>query len=139
VRDDILELIDNSAPAALSSGLAGALRSLAAVCPIAVSFQAVGDLSAGDPLCLGLYLAVGEALTNAVKHSAASRVDLTLTVATDNARIRLQDNGIGGVTDVPQSISSRVRDLRGDARIESPPNQGTTVLITVPRPVGGVR
>ena len=53
VRTDILELIDSGTPAALSAGLAEALRSLAVISPISASFTADGDLPADDPLAVG--------------------------------------------------------------------------------------
>ena len=69
VRREVLDLVDSTAPAVLATGLAGALRSVAAISPIATTLDVAGDLPPDDPLTLGLYLAAGEAMTNAVKHS----------------------------------------------------------------------
>jgi signal transduction histidine kinase len=139
VRQEILELIDSSTPAALSAGLAGALRSLAAVGSITVLFDADGDLDPDDPLSLGLYLAAGEALANATKHSGAAEITMTLTAHSDTVRIMVQDNGIGGVDRVPASLAARVDDLPGHVRIDSPHGVGTTVLITATRAMVGAR
>ena len=119
VRSGVLDLVDSSAPAALSPGLADALRSLAAVCPIATTFTATGDLPGDDPLALGVYLAAGEAITNAVKHSRATNLRLSLVVTDDWVRLVLQDNGIGGVTQMPPSISHRIAGMAGRAEVES--------------------
>ena len=113
VRSDILELIDSGTPAALSAGLAEALRSLAVISPISASFHADGDLPADDPLATGLYLAIGEALTNAVKHSGATGITIVLAVDAETVRIVLQDNGIGGLRQVPPSLVQQGRHLPG--------------------------
>ena len=139
VHRDILELVDSSAPAALSAGLAGALRSIAVVCPVTASFAADGDLPPDDPMSLGLYLAAGEALTNAVKHSGGTGITMLLTVDPVIVRILVQDDGIGGVRDVPPGLAGRARDLQGSVEVESRPGRGTTVRITVPRTTGGTR
>lgn len=139
VHHDILELVDASTPAALSAGLAGALRSIAVVCPVAASFAADGDLPPDDPMSLGLYLAAGEALTNAVKHSGCTEITMLLTVDPATVRILVQDNGIGGVTDVPPSVAGRAGDLHGTVQVGSRPGRGTTVRVTVPRTTGGAR
>ena len=70
-------------------------------------------------MCLGLYLAAGEALTNAVKHSRCTEITLFLTVDTATVRVLVQDNGIGGVRQVPRSIAGRVEDLHGTVQVES--------------------
>jgi signal transduction histidine kinase len=139
VRSDILELIDSGTPAALSAGLAEALRSLAVINPISASFHADGDLPADDPLATSLYLAIGEALTNAVKHSGATGITIVLAVDAETARIVLQDNGIGGLRQVPPSLFHRVDTFQGSVRIHGLAGHGTTVTITAARAIGGGR
>src|SRR5664280_11468 len=135
---EILDLVDSTAPAALSPGLADALQSLAAVCPIATTFSVTDDLPGDDPLALGLYLAAGEAITNAVKHSRAIGLRLSLVVTDDRVRMVLQDNGIGGVTQVPPSISNRIAGMAGRAEVESQVGSGTVLRIQVLRSrIGG--
>jgi signal transduction histidine kinase len=96
-----------------------------------------GDVPPDDPLALGLYLAAGEAITNAVKHSSASMIEIALRA--DHARVGLllRDDGIGGVGEVPASVSSRIVRLAGTVRIESPIGKGTALHIDVPRPMTG--
>jgi len=134
VRREILALVDQATPAALADGLTGALHALATVCPISVLVDASGDLPADDPLALTLYLAAGEAITNAVKHSGAGLIRLQLCVRAAGADLRVSDDGIGGVADVPPSIASRVAALHGSVRITSPPLDGTVLDIRVRRP-----
>lgn len=137
VHSEVLELVDATAPAALSPGLAGGLSSLAAVCPIATTFEATGDLEGDDPLALGLYLAAGEAITNAVKHSGASGLRLSLVVSDELVRLVMRDNGVGGVAQVPPSICSRIEGMDGSAEVESRIGGGTLLRITVRRPRSG--
>ena len=51
VRREVLALVDSATPAALSRGLAAALRSFAAVCPINSSLNATGDVRVGRSPC----------------------------------------------------------------------------------------
>jgi signal transduction histidine kinase len=117
VRGEILALIDSATPAALSGGLAAALHALAAVCPISVVVDAVGDLPADDPLALNLYLAAGEAITNTVKHSAARAIAVYLLVSEHEVELAIGDNGSGNLATVPPSIASRVAAIVGEAAI----------------------
>jgi signal transduction histidine kinase len=71
-------------------------------------------------------------MANAVKHSRATYLRLSLAVTDDEARMTLQDNGIGGVVEVPGSIANRAAKMAGRARIDSPDGTGTVVKIEVP-------
>jgi signal transduction histidine kinase len=133
VRREILELVDATAPAVLSAGLAGALRSLAAVSPIPISLHADGDIAGSAPVALGLYLAAGEVIANAVKHAAATQIEIAMTVDAARVRILFQDNGIGGVDAVPKGLADRVAALPGRVQINSPRGAGTSVRIWVQR------
>ena len=86
-----------------------------------------------------MYLAAGEALTNAVKHSGATGITIVLAVDADTVRIVLRDNGIGGLRQVPPSLSSRVDTFRGSVQVHGLVGQGTTVTITAGRAIGGGR
>jgi signal transduction histidine kinase len=130
-RQDALALVDSSTPAALTLGLAGALSALAAGSPLSTTVQVLGDLPAADPAAGGLYLAATELVTNAAKHSGATRVDIGLTVAPSEVRLVVTDNGKGGVRGVPITVADRVRTMGGQARLDSPTGIGTTVQIEV--------
>ncbi|MDQ2852121.1 MAG: histidine kinase [Actinomycetota bacterium] len=134
VRREILALVDQATPAALAEGLAGALHALATVCPIPVFVDAEGDLTADDPLALTLYLAAGEAITNAVKHSGARLICVRLGVVAVGIDIRVSDDGIGSLAEVPPSIASRLVDVGGSASVASPPLGGTVLHMYVHRP-----
>ena len=88
------------------------------------------------------FLIFREALTNAIKHAKASRIDVVLEAVTSESLIlRIADDGVG--FDSVQALSSpaglglsmlreRAESIGGSARILSAPGKGTTVMITVP-------
>lgn len=128
---EVLTVLDAAGPAALSLGLSGALRSLAAVHPTPVTVRTVGDLPPDDPAAVGLYLAAAELVTNAAKHAGATGIDIELTVEPGGFRLSVRDDGIGGLPAVPAAVLDRVRTLGGDAQVASPVGRGTTVDIWV--------
>jgi signal transduction histidine kinase len=132
VRREILELLDATPPAALAAGLSGALRTLAATCPVPVVYDSSGDLPPSDPLALTLYLLAGEAVTNAVKHAAPTTIHLELRVTQAHVRMAIRDNGRGGLSSVAPSIARRVDGL-GSARLERGWGMGTAVAVEIPR------
>jgi Signal transduction histidine kinase len=86
---------------------------------------------------------IGESIANAVKHASASHIRLEIVQdrEMDLLRIEVEDDGIGLN---PEAIGSRsgrygligmrerVRLLGGTLRIDSEPNQGTTITVEVP-------
>jgi two-component system, NarL family, sensor histidine kinase DevS len=82
---------------------------------------------------------VMEGLSNAVRHSGADRIWISLA-ADDHHRLELTiaDNGRGLPAVTPRSglvnIERRARLLDGTFRIESAPGQGTQLVWNVPLP-----
>ncbi|MEI9960327.1 MAG: ATP-binding protein [Limisphaerales bacterium] len=83
-----------------------------------------------------------EALTNVIKHSRATAVNIQLEFQPQQVILRIQDNGRGFI---PQEavgpneghfgllgISERVKRLGGQFDIVSAPEQGTIVQIEIP-------
>ena len=88
----------------------------------------------------GLFLAVREALNNAVKHSAAREILLRLRAADHRLEIELRDDG-RGFDAAAQHDGEGLRNLRermialgGEARIESMAGAGTSVRLSLPLP-----
>jgi signal transduction histidine kinase len=85
-----------------------------------------------------IFLAVREALNNAVKHSGASEVWLRLRLDNDRIEVAIEDNGRGfdpqasGEGDGVGNLASRLERLGGRGRIESRSGGGTRVLLTLP-------
>ena len=89
----------------------------------------------------GLYRIAQEALNNAMQHAHATSVSVCIVVSPDGRRLELEvsDNGCGfdpeGVKDKGGlgliSITERVRDLGGKLSINSVPEQGTTIKVSL--------
>jgi len=88
------------------------------------------------------FLGFREALTNAIKHANASRIDVILEVlASESLNLQIVDDGVGFDTvrsfDSPAGlglsmIGERAESIGGSAQILSIPGKGTTVMITAP-------
>jgi len=87
-----------------------------------------------------IFRIVQEALTNVMRHAAASRVDVSLKKKGHNLIVEVRDNGIGiaeGRIIGSKSfgligIRERVRLLGGEAVIRGIPGKGTLVSVTIP-------
>jgi signal transduction histidine kinase len=88
----------------------------------------------------GLFLAVREALNNAVKHSGAREISLSLRAPDHRLEIELRDDGRGfdaageHCGDGLRNLRERMIALGGEARIESIPGTGTSVRLSLPLP-----
>lgn len=94
------------------------------------------------PLEEALYCIAQEALNNAVKHAEATQVTVNLQSDSNTICLEVNDNGKGfDVESVRHqggmglsSLQERVASLSGTIFIQSQPNQGTTIRVTVPQP-----
>jgi signal transduction histidine kinase len=85
-----------------------------------------------------LFLAIKEALNNAVRHGQPSEVAFRLQLSGSRVEISVADNGKGfdpsctsnghGLT----NLKTRLQNLGGRCEIESSGGQGTTVLMQLP-------
>jgi signal transduction histidine kinase/streptogramin lyase len=85
-----------------------------------------------------------EAVTNVLKHAAATRVDIKLHTEARKLYLRIQDNGRGFeqndafVSAVGHfgllGMRERAERLGGELRLDSHPGEGTEVAVTVPLP-----
>jgi len=87
----------------------------------------------------GIFLAFKEALNNVVRHSGATEVLLTITIARDQLMIIITDNGRGfaGSPGLPGSdglagMRQRMEKLGGQCVINSQLGQGTMVELNLP-------
>lgn len=87
---------------------------------------------------LALFRIIQEALTNVIRHSKASTVDLTLDKYSDEILLHIADNGLGiSENDLYSSKSFGLTGMRERAsylegRIEFINNSGTTVKVSIP-------
>jgi signal transduction histidine kinase len=82
-----------------------------------------------------------EAITNAVRHANATRIDVDLGCENGNLRLQVRDNGRGFDADAVQAqavglglvgIKERAVLVDARAKIISSPNNGTTVEVSLP-------
>ncbi len=123
--------------------LAGALRDLAAKFEddhgLVVDLVAVGDCDVAT-VVRPVVQAVGEALTNVVKHAGVERVDVYAECGAHEVEVFVRDRGVGfdpaGVAadrmGVSGSIIGRIERHGGRASVRSTPGDGTEVRIVVP-------
>jgi signal transduction histidine kinase len=88
-----------------------------------------------------LFLAVKEALNNAVLHGVASEIGFRVRVMEDQLWISITDNGSGfdisGRTNGHGllNLCNRLEHLHGHCELESSPGAGTTISLQLPLPV----
>ena len=131
-------------PGDLTGDLATALRQLAARVPSSAGATVTADVEEGlqmsDEVTTSLYRISQEALNNALKHSCATRIRISLArQGEDKARLSVEDNGVGtaalrlgeegGVG--LRTMRYRAELLDGQFACESIPGHGTRVSCTV--------
>ena len=135
--DDLRELSRGIHPAILSEGgLGPALRTVARRSPVPVELSLSVDERLAEPVEVGAYYVVSEALTNAAKHARASRIDIAADVDDGVLRLTIDDDGVGGADPARGSgligLSDRVAALGGAIEINSPPGGGTSLRVEFP-------
>ena len=84
-----------------------------------------------------LYRVAKELLYNAIKHSKAEKISVSLSIEKNTLKLSIMDNGIGiPNTDIEDgvglsSVRNRLKILKASINIESTTN-GTNILITLP-------
>ncbi|QJW91815.1 hypothetical protein HNV11_21745 [Spirosoma taeanense] len=114
---------NNLMPPALSDfGLVSALRQLIEQqdrqSTASVSLQtSLTNERFGQPVEIGLYRIVQEAVNNAVKHASAAHIDVSLELRQDRLFLRITDDGCG-LPAVPKSRTTHgLHNMRGRARL----------------------
>ncbi|MBR0347464.1 MAG: sensor histidine kinase, partial [Rudaea sp.] len=100
----------------------------------------VGELpEVGDTATVAVYRIVQEAVTNALRHAGAKRIDIVLTARDDALHVSVADDGIGLPPDWQQAghyglrgIVERAQVLGGAARIERREPRGTSIDVNIP-------
>jgi signal transduction histidine kinase len=82
------------------------------------------------------YFSIVEALSNTIRHAAASHVRVGGRIDGDHVEITVQDDGIGGATRATgsglRSLDDRARAIGGTLDVHSPPTGGTTLTLRLP-------
>ncbi|WP_431634057.1 sensor histidine kinase [Dyella sp. KULCS107] len=82
-----------------------------------------------------LALVLREAVTNIHRHARATEARIDISNAQGELRMRISDNGCGGLAAHGNGVSGmreRVRALGGTLAIDSPPRKGTVLELRVP-------
>ncbi|WP_020668822.1 sensor histidine kinase [Amycolatopsis nigrescens] len=123
-------------PILADRGLDGALSAVAARCPLPVELT-VGELgTVAAPVEAAAYFVVNEALTNVVKHAAATRAEVTVLRDGDLLRAQIEDDGQGGIdetrgTGIP-GMRRRLAALDGSLWVTSPAGGPTMIVLECP-------
>jgi signal transduction histidine kinase len=122
-------------PPRLDEGLTAALEDLARAAAVPVELEATGDRAPPEVEAVAYYIAC-EALTNAVKHGAPSRVTVQTTRTAEALRLVVADDGVGGAAPGSGSglagMADRVAAQGGSLALESPAGAGTRIAVELP-------
>ena len=123
-------------PLLTDRGLGGALQALALDSPIPVDLDVQLTRWLASPLESAAYFTVAEAVTNAIKHSAAARITVTVTECGPSLLLRVVDDGHGGADPAQgtglRGIARRLTAFDGKVRVTSPSGGPTTVEAELP-------
>ncbi|WP_234361520.1 sensor histidine kinase [Plantactinospora sp. BB1] len=136
VIDDLREVAWRVYPTALDNlGLADALARVAEHAGLPVRIDHRLTVRPARAVETAAYFVVSEAVTNAAKHSRASRVDVEVAVRDGRLVVTVVDDGVGGADPTGGGLSGlarRVAALDGRLRVASPVGGPTTVVAELP-------
>ena len=137
VLEEVQELSRGLHPALLSrGGLPLAVRALARRSPIPTDVDVETDPRPPEVVEIAAYYVIAEALTNAIKHSHASRIQIHSRAVDGRLQVVVSDDGLGGVvagrgTGV-SGMTDRVHATGGTLEIDSRGSVGTRVTAVLP-------
>jgi len=141
VIEQLREVTHNLYPSILvDRGLVAALHSYVGRLPVSVRLRCEPeDFPRLSPeLESAAYFLIGEAVTNALKHSGASTIELVFILADGWLQVCVADDGQGFVVDQRRRrggllhMEDRVRSFGGTLNITSAPGEGTQVTARFP-------
>ena len=138
---DVRGVVDGLRPPMLDEvGLSGALTQLGQAFELRtdcmIEVRAAGPPNLSAAVEVAAYLIAAEAITNAVKHAAATRCDVAVTASDGLLLLDVIDDGIGGAaprdggTGLP-SIAERAAEVGGELGVDSG-SSGTHVWARLP-------
>jgi signal transduction histidine kinase len=137
VIEEVQDLSRGVHPAQLAvGGLRPALRALARRSPIPVDVSVDVPERPPESIETAMYYVVSEALANAIKHSQATSVSVTVVGDSRSVRATVADDGVGGAETGAGSgltgLSDRVDALAGLFSVVSQRGGGTTISVELP-------
>ena len=98
------------------------------------------DISLDKGVEDNVFRIVQELLSNALRHSKAKVINISLLEAGSNVLLSVEDDGVGFDASQEKSASYGLKNIKerslllgGDAKIISAPNQGTSIEIRIPK------
>jgi signal transduction histidine kinase len=136
ILEDLRELSHGLHPTLLSRlGLGPSLQALARRSPIPVRLEVDLPERPAASLETAVYYVVSEALTNAIKHSHASEISVTIKRG-EKLEATIVDDGVGDADPSGGSglvgLLDRIDALGGQFALDSPPRGGTRISIQLP-------
>ena len=100
----------------------------------------IGAHNLPAPVERELYFTLREGVLNAVRHSRATELHLSLSQTTKSCEARLRDNGVGFTVAAAEGsnhyglrgMKERIRKIGGTLNLHTVPGQGTEIHISVP-------
>ena len=115
------------------------LQELQAKVPIDISWEMDANIQLPKGIEDHLFRIVQEALSNTLRHSKATTMEIKLQHPPDAIRLTVRDNGIGFDMDNQKhasyglvSMRERVNEVGGSINIVTAPDKGTRIEIRVP-------
>jgi signal transduction histidine kinase len=135
--DGLREIALGLHPAILAEGgLGPALNTLAHRSPIPVELDVRVEERLPESVEVTAYYVVSEALTNAVKHSCASKVQVDVELHDGVLRVTVVDDGAGGADPTRGSgllgLKDRAEAIAGTLTLESRDGAGTSLIAELP-------
>jgi signal transduction histidine kinase len=129
-------------PPVLDSGLADALASVGAACPIPVRIRVDLPGRPSPAIETMAYFCTTELLANAIKHSSANIIEITIDSEQAGVlRVRVADDGVGGAAahrgSGLEGLAQRASTVDGTLRVVSPLGGPTTVTVELPMRIRG--
>jgi NarL family two-component system sensor histidine kinase LiaS len=123
----------------LSQGLNELIQELQAKVPIHILFEMDEGIRLSRGIEDHLFRIVQEALSNALRHSRAEKMEIKLQQRSDMVRLSIRDNGVGFDLDIKKhasygivSMKERVNEIGGSIHIITAPDKGTRIDIRIP-------
>jgi signal transduction histidine kinase len=126
-------------PILLDRGLVAALESAATRSPVptTVTDSLPEDIALPQEIERNAYFAASEALTNAIKHSGATQIEIRVSATAKDLIVTVSDNGTGGATAKAghglAGLRERMRGVSGALEVHSPAGGPTLVSARLPR------
>lgn len=135
-RRDLADIGWGLRPRELDGELAEALQALAARSPLPVEVTVDVGPVASEPATV-LFYCCAEAISNAVKHAAATGIRVDLVDTSRSIRLMITDDGVGGVDRARGTgitgLEDRVAVAGGTLSVDSPCGGGTRLVVDLPR------